>query len=98
MAPRFPQPLNPTPGPSDYQVNPPDKSKCGVVMTNDQKIKLPNSIAKNPLSYVRPLIVNLYYKTPNPGVGAYDVIHPNDMQTTLDNPKKQSYKSTFDSK
>lgn len=47
---------------------------------------------------MRPLIVNLYYKTPSPGVGTYDTCHPDEIHRIASNLKKLSYKATFESK
>ena len=65
-------------------------------MKNDQKIKIPTSISNNPLNYVKPLIVNLYYKTPQPPVGAYDPPHPDDVGKTNTNPYKFAFQSRLD--
>lgn len=65
-------------------------------MQNDQKIKIPTSISNNPLNYVKPLIVNLYYKTPQPPVGAYDPPHPDDVGKKVTNPYKMVFKSKLD--
>ena len=45
----------------------------------------------NPLNYVKPLIVNLYYKTPQPPVGAYDPFHPDDVGKKITNPYKIAF-------
>ncbi len=68
------------------------------MMQNDQKIKIPQSISNNPLNYVKPLIVNLYYKTPVPPVGLYDITLPDEIHKNIKNPLKMGYKSTFQSK
>ena len=67
-------------------------------MQNDDKIKIPLSILNNPIHEVRPLVVSLYYKTPNPGVGTYNVSHANEISKIISDPNKLSYRSVFDSK
>ena len=64
-------------------------------MQSDQKIRIPSSIQRNPLNYVRPLIVNLYYKTPVPPVGTYDTSMPDDIERVAQNPNKYAHKATF---
>jgi len=64
-------------------------------MQGDQVIKIPSSIQKNPLNYIRPLIVNLYYKTPVPPVGSYDVTLPEEISKVTSNPSKLTYKHVF---
>ena len=45
---------------------------------------------------MKPLIVNLYYKTPLPPVGAYDPTHPDDVGKKATNPYKMVFKSKLD--
>jgi hypothetical protein len=42
-------------------------------------------------------VINLYYKTPNPGVGEYDVTISDEIGKVLKDPIKRNYKSTFES-
>jgi len=67
-------------------------------MRNEDLVKIPPSILKNPIHEVRPLVVNLYYKKPNPGVGTYDPIHPDEISKILDDPTRKNFKSVFESK
>ena len=66
-------------------------------MSNDHKVSIPSHILNNPLNFVRPLVVNLYYKKPVPGVGTYNPVHPDELQQKLMNKVYNSYKSAFDS-
>ena len=87
-----------TPGPGHYATEVKDNPQCTVSMQSDHKIRIPSSIQRNPLNYVRPLIVNLYYKTPVPAVGTYDTSSPNDIDQVISNPNKYTHKAAFKSK
>ena len=66
-------------------------------MQNEGKYTIPSHVLNNPLNYVKPLVVNLYYKKGVPDVGTYDVTHPNEISKVLKDRVKASYKSAFDS-
>lgn len=67
-------------------------------MRNDDQIRIPASILNNPIHEVRPLVVNLYYKKPNPGVGSYDVSVPGEISKVIEDPNRLNFKSVFESK
>lgn len=46
-----------------------------VIMKDNSKMKLSDFVIKNPLSYVKPLVINIYHRKSVPGVGAYDPIY-----------------------
>ncbi|CAI2367494.1 unnamed protein product [Moneuplotes crassus] len=80
-----------SPGPGDYETTKPKKSICKV----SYKSSSPNIKAlegKNPLNYVLPLTVNLYFKKNNPGPGEYSP--KKEMAEQI----KNEYKSVFNSK
>ncbi|CDW84385.1 UNKNOWN [Stylonychia lemnae] len=96
---RFQERIEQSPGPQQYDpTKPQEKHKSLVKMQNEGKISIPSHILNNPLNYVKPLIVNLYYKKQNPDVGAYDVTHPEEIAKKLNDNVKFSYKSVFESK
>lgn len=42
-------------------------------MNQKPKLDFSNSMLKNPINYVKPLVINLYYKKEVPPVGTYDL-------------------------
>eukprot|EP00347_Sterkiella_histriomuscorum_P008596 403344489 len=88
-----------SPGPQHYEpALPQDKVKGVVKLQNDGKFTIPSHVINNPLNYVKPLIVNLYYKKGVPDVGTYNPTHLDDITSRLKDNYKFSYKSAFDSK
>lgn len=49
------------------------------------------------MNFVRPLVVNLYYKKPVPPVGSYDPKYPELISLKAENKVKHNYKSVFES-
>jgi hypothetical protein len=78
------------PGPGSYDWRLPVKLKGGLI--NPKPTVSLNFNENNPLNYVRPITVNLYFKQDNPPVGKYDVGKP--FGTT----KKNYWKASFISK
>ena len=62
------------PGPGTYEYRAPVNKKNGLI--NPKPTVSLNFNENNPLSYVRPITVNLYIKHDNPGVGKYDAEKP----------------------
>lgn len=64
-----------TPGPADYE---PVKVKknVGAVKFYYRPGAAPKFNDNNPLNYVRPITVNVYFKSENPGPNYYDVTRP----------------------
>lgn len=62
------------PGPGAYTYNPPVKPKGGLI--NPKPTVSLNFNENNPLNYVRPITVNLYFKQDNPEVGKYKIERP----------------------
>lgn len=58
------------PGPGSYELKMREKLKGGLI--NPKPTVALNFNENNPLNYVRPITVNLYFKQDNPGVGKYD--------------------------
>ena len=52
---------------------------------------------KNPLSFVKPLVINLYYKKDVPAVGTYDPKYKSDLEEVAKEKNKNNYKSVFNS-
>ena len=52
-------------------------------MIDTQNVNVPNNILNNPLNYTKPLVINVYYKKGVPGVGTYDIKHPEEIQQRL---------------
>lgn len=57
-------------GPGQYQPNAVEKHVPGPKMEYKGDFSLPFN-EKNPLNYVKPITVNIYFKQSNPGVGQY---------------------------
>ena len=57
-------------GPGQYQPNTIEKHVAGPKMEYKGDFSLPFN-EKNPLNYVKPITVNIYFKQSNPGVGQY---------------------------
>ena len=55
-------------GPGQYQPKPVEKHIAGPRMEYKGDFSLPFN-EKNPLNYVKPITVNIYFKQSNPGVG-----------------------------
>ena len=66
-------------------------------MQTEGSYSIPSHVLNNPLNYVKPLVVNLYYKKGLPDVGHYDVTLPDEIGKAAKNKAKESYKSVFDS-
>ena len=60
-----------TVGPGQYDPQAPQKHMPGPTMDYKGDFSLPFN-EKNPLNYVKPITVNIYFKQGNPGVGQYD--------------------------
>lgn len=58
-------------GPGQYEPNKIEKHVGGPKMEYKGDFSLPFN-EKNPLNYVRPITVNIYFKQSNPGVGQYN--------------------------
>lgn len=95
---RFQTKSHVSPGPAHYSPPPPDKERSTVIMKTDDQIRIPASILNNPIHEVRPLVVNLYYKKPNPAVGAYDATLPSEISKVVEDQSRLNYKSVFESK
>ena len=57
-------------GPGQYDGAPVEKHVAGPKMEFKGDFSLPFN-EKNPLNYVKPITVNIYFKQSNPGVGQY---------------------------
>jgi hypothetical protein len=68
-----------------------------VRLRDNNRLKIPNNILKNPLHKDQPFTVNLYFKKDVPPPGYYDPIYPNSIDQTLNNENKHSYKYIFNS-
>jgi hypothetical protein len=64
--------------PGQYDPQKPKKHVGGPIIENRTDFSLPFN-EKNPLNYVKPMTVNIYFKQGTPGVGAYDptLVMPN---------------------
>ena len=62
-------------GPGSYNPVLPEKHVVVPKLDGKSGFSLPFN-EKNPLNYVRPITVNIYFKQSNPAVGTYDVIKP----------------------
>jgi hypothetical protein len=58
-------------GPGQYNPKPVEKNLLVPRLDPKGEFSLPFN-EKNPLNYVKPITVNIYFKQSNPGVGYYD--------------------------
>ena len=58
-------------GPGQYDPQKPEKHILVPKLDAKNGFNLPFN-EKNPLNYVKPITVNIYFKQQNPGVGSYD--------------------------
>jgi len=58
-------------GPGSYNPQRPEKNVAAPKLDPKGEFSLPFN-EKNPLNYVKPITVNIYFKQSNPGVGYYD--------------------------
>lgn len=52
----------------------------------------------NPLSQIKPLVINLFYRKGVPGVGSYNPKTDGDISLRTKDQRKDNYKCVFDSK
>lgn len=76
-------------GPADYEPQEPRKHITGPRIDYKGDFSLPFN-EKNPINYVKPITVNIYFKQTTPGVGQYD---PQPVRK-----QEQGAKNKFDSK
>jgi hypothetical protein len=62
-------------GPGSYEPNKPERHINVPKLDPKTGFSLPFN-EKNPLNYVKPITVNIYFKQTNPGVGTYDAEKP----------------------
>lgn len=68
------------PGPTTYcPIDPHRKSVSLVHMAEKSRVEISENLLKNPINFVKPLVINLYYKKGIPPVGTYDPKYPSDI-------------------